>query len=716
MLFRARMTCFLGVFVCLFVASVVTEELTVCLKDTSTDCCLCAAGKPCDSACPGTLNLFVTDRFQYECKDTVAETTTGSDAMTTTSGSVAMTTATNMETTSNHNNADNSTKLSETDHEFRTRQLITVCLIRCPDGYFPVYQNCTKCGPVCRTCLSGPSDCLECKFIYNDSCHADCPEGTHPVGSNCTENKRENDDEKLPLKIIIGASAGGGALVVILIVTVICCCCRRKRCQEISESPGKTTGRKTVMSGILEEKNGSGTTKPKGMGTNGSRVNYENTPKTDKSLSHTIPRQGDVVLRYTKDPTEQVKINTSKQTEPEPVNRDSTYTNAFMISMMKKLGHKNMTPETIEEQLDIEALPEAPRVPPGASKGEAGVPQAKTKISLAKRVSQKFSKKRKPKEKDKEPEDTLGQSYVDMSYQGGEGQSIETVEHQPEEQEDYENALERKPKNKPNTSKAQIGLQNQPKSRTVQTGLQSQPKSGKVQADLKNQSKTSKTQTGLIKSDIGKSQTGSEELEDYENAPAKLIAQSEPSDKKRVDGELEDYENMAKQKLRKTGEKVDEKVKGKTGLKMEDNMQGKALKVEDKAKADDENDLEDYENAKVVKPSSKTKQLMEKFERQKKNEKVVRNIESDDLEDYENTKKLSKKGKIGETQEKFENKQRQSKVNKMVKKTENAEALDSLEDYENMGPLSKKENPEDNSEKHYENMEIVRKTLKKRKA
>lgn len=300
-----------------------------------------------------------------------------------------------------------------------------------------------------------------------------------------------------------------------------------------------------------------------------------------------------------------------------------------------------------------------------------------------------------------------------MSYQGGEGQSIETVENQPEEQEDYENALERKPKYKPNTSKVQTGLQNQPKSRTIQTGPQSQPKSGKVQADLKNQSKTSKIQTGLIKSDIGKSHSGSEELEDYENAPAKLTAQSEPSDKKRVDGELEDYENMAEQKLRKTGEKVDDKVKGKTGLKMEDNMQGKALKV---AKADDENDLEDYENAKVVKPSGKTKQLMEKFERQKKNEKVVRNIESDDLEDYENTKKLSKKGKIGETQEKFENKQKQSKVNEMVKKTENAEALDSLEDYENMGPLSKKENPEDNSEKPYENMEIVRKTLKKRKA
>ena len=235
-----------------FLLQVVTEELTVCLKDTSIDCCLCAAGKPCDSVCPGTLNRFVTDRSQYDCKDTVAETTTGSDAMTTTSGSVAMTTATNMETTSNHNNADNSTKLSETDHEFRTRQLITVCLIRCPDGYFPVYQNCTECGPVCRTCLSGPSDCLECMFIYNDSCHAECPEGTHPVGSNCTENKHGNDDEKLPLKIIIGASAGGGALVVILIVIVICCCCRRKRCQEISESPGKTTGRKTVMSGILE--------------------------------------------------------------------------------------------------------------------------------------------------------------------------------------------------------------------------------------------------------------------------------------------------------------------------------------------------------------------------------------------------------------------------------------------------------------------------------
>lgn len=688
------MTCFLGVFVCLFVASVVTEELTICVSNTSTDCCLCAAGTPCDSACPGLLNKFVASQSQYDCKDTVAETTPGSDAMTTT---------TKMETTSNHHNADNSTKLLETDHEFRTRQLVTVCLSQCPDGYYPVFQNCTKCDPACRTCnQSGPSNCLECKLIYNDTCYADCPKGTHPVGSNCTENidKPEKDDKKLPLEIIIGASAGGGALVVILIVIVICCCCRRKQCREISEPPGKTTGRKTVMSGILEEKNGSGSTKPKGMGTNGSRVNYENTPKTDKTLSDTIPRQGDVVLRYTKDPTEQVKINTSKQTEPEPVNRDSTYANASMISMMKNLDHKNMTPETIEEQLDLEALPEAPRLPPGASKGEAGVPQAKTKRSLAKRFSHKLSKKKKSKEKDKEPEDTFGQSYVDMSYQGGEGHSTETVENQPGEQ----NTPEKKPKNQPKTSR-------------VQTGLQSQPKAGKAQTDLKKQSKTSEIQTGLKKSNTGKLQTGSEELEDYENAPAKLSAQSEPSDKKAEDGELEDYENMAEQKLRKTGQEVEDKLKGKTGLKVEDKTKGKAgMKVEDNAKADDESDLEDYENAKVVKKSGKTKQLMEKLETQKKSQKVVQNAEDDDLEDYENVKQMSKKGKISETLEKFENKQKPSKVKDMVKKTETAEALDSLEDYENMGQLSKKESPEENTEEPYENIEIVRKTLKKRKA
>ena len=46
------------------------------------------------------------------------------------------------------------------------------------------------------------------------------------------------------------------------------------------------------------------------MGVGGSRLNYENTAPIDKDLCNTIPRQGDVVLRYTPDPTESVKANT----------------------------------------------------------------------------------------------------------------------------------------------------------------------------------------------------------------------------------------------------------------------------------------------------------------------------------------------------------------------------------------------------------------------
>ena len=45
------------------------------------------------------------------------------------------------------------------------------------------------------------------------------------------------------------------------------------------------------------------------MGVGGSRLNYENTAPIDKDLCNTIPLQGDVVLRYTPDPTESVKVN-----------------------------------------------------------------------------------------------------------------------------------------------------------------------------------------------------------------------------------------------------------------------------------------------------------------------------------------------------------------------------------------------------------------------
>ena len=40
------------------------------------------------------------------------------------------------------------------------------------------------------------------------------------------------------------------------------------------------------------------------------RRDYENTAAKDGTLKTTIPSQGDVVLRYTRDPTESVKANT----------------------------------------------------------------------------------------------------------------------------------------------------------------------------------------------------------------------------------------------------------------------------------------------------------------------------------------------------------------------------------------------------------------------
>ena len=66
-----------------------------------------------------------------------------------------------------------------------------------------------------------------------------------------------------------------------------------------------------------------------------------------------------------------------------------------MVRMARQMDLRKMTTETINEQLDIEALPMAPKVPAEPSGVQTGPPHPKQKVTMVKRLSQKLIRKKK---------------------------------------------------------------------------------------------------------------------------------------------------------------------------------------------------------------------------------------------------------------------------------------------------------------------------------
>ena len=83
-----------------------------------------------------------------------------------------------------------------------------------------------------------------------------------------------------------------------------------------------------------------------------------------------------------------------KKNQQELPNRDSEYANAAMVRLARNMDVDKMSAENINEHLDLETLPVAPKVPVEPASGETRLPQ-KQKVTLVKRLSSKFTKKKK---------------------------------------------------------------------------------------------------------------------------------------------------------------------------------------------------------------------------------------------------------------------------------------------------------------------------------
>ncbi|KAL3888079.1 hypothetical protein ACJMK2_000461 [Sinanodonta woodiana] len=275
---------------------------------------------------------------------------------------------------------------------------------------------CLKCSEICESCEGSATNCTTCQKDY-----------VLKEEGNCTPAVN-----KQPLAAIIGASVGGGLALIILAVIIVCLVRRRK---------GRNT---TRMSGILQERTEGGV-KPDDDVTNSPSTHpirdnnsthpiYENVERQGE-LVNQIPEQGDIILRYARDPTTIDKKKKLKQTDPS--RSSSYYQNSATIRRQDNIQDVNVVPGEHEELKQL---------------GQAPLPPTAKKTSLKNRVSKKLKKLRgnaPPKAPPISNQETQEEHYLPMGSPESSQDSQEVYEEMEDKlqqnsptlfaQENYEN-------------------------------------------------------------------------------------------------------------------------------------------------------------------------------------------------------------------------------------------------------------------------------------
>ncbi|KAL3888157.1 hypothetical protein ACJMK2_000537 [Sinanodonta woodiana] len=278
---------------------------------------------------------------------------------------------------------------------------------------------CLKCDETCESCEGSATNCTKCQkeYVFNE-------------GGNCS--KIAAAVNKQPLATIIGASVGGGLALIILAVIIVCLVRRRK---------GRNA---TRMSGILQERTEGGV-KPDDDVTNSPSTHpirdnnsthpiYENVERQGE-LVNQIPEQGDIILRYARDPTTIDKKKKPKQTDPS--RSSSYYQNSATIRRQDNIQDVNVVPGEHEELKQL---------------GQAPLPPTAKKTSLKNRVSKKLKKLRgnaPPKAPPISNQETQEEHYLPMGSPESSQDSQEVYEEMEDKlqqnsptlfaQENYEN-------------------------------------------------------------------------------------------------------------------------------------------------------------------------------------------------------------------------------------------------------------------------------------
>ncbi|XP_045180929.2 uncharacterized protein LOC123540183 isoform X2 [Mercenaria mercenaria] len=333
---------------------VLSVEIPICQdsNNTAKSCCPCFQEMMinCNTTCPDEYKSINVTANSVTCKNS-----------TSTTPSVTMTTPVDvtMETENTTLTQENTTKSVLSIAEEYT----IVCWKSCPEHQW--YDNrtmqCLKCNEKCLSCYwPDRNNCTVCSFEFNETCYAKCPKGmvasktkTENDPILCEIKSAETEDKKL--YVIIGAAAGGGVIVIIIVIIVCCCCCHHRRNQNIS---GSTERRAMTRMSVLLETQQTEDAQGRDKKPAGRPRGYENVSNTQPSSTE-IQRQGDNVLRYTKDPTVKEKTKQNEETTDE----ESPYGNIAMVNLAKKTDLTHTKGEKLKEMLELEELEEAPKAP-----------------------------------------------------------------------------------------------------------------------------------------------------------------------------------------------------------------------------------------------------------------------------------------------------------------------------------------------------------------
>lgn len=232
---------------------------------------------------------------------------------------------------------------------------IWVCVSNC-SGHAIQDLSCETCA--CQSCsYEGWNNC-SC-----DYCYELLPAKNTDINSTSTR-KPDNSNNKLVIAASVGGAIGGCVLVGFIIVAIIFCYRHWAR-QSHAQSSG-TVGKNVqdIRTGAVLISNTDKNASQLPSSSSSMPRSYENQTLPGKDFSTKVLQQNDVVLRYTKDPTE----HSTKPNQPQDVG-EKIYENHDSIELTKKITGQDLANATesvlskLLEEVEIVRLGSAPEVP-----------------------------------------------------------------------------------------------------------------------------------------------------------------------------------------------------------------------------------------------------------------------------------------------------------------------------------------------------------------
>ncbi|KAL4218507.1 hypothetical protein ACF0H5_023241 [Mactra antiquata] len=386
----------------IFILGVNSEETASSCDDIDENTAMCCPVNQTSPECP--------DNYQLVSKSVTCSSDSNISTTSSTLLSTLMTSTVSLETsTSVTSDSETSTPSSEVAND-NSSVVCEKCQIN--EHFNNDTRECEKCDSSCLKCDS--QDCTVCYIEHNGTCFSKCPAGTSlsnrksENGSLLCDKIKEESDGELPVGIIAGAT-GCGVVLIVVVIVIIFCCRRHGRCHG-NENGGTSKGnQRTAMSLIIEtNRNTESTVDKEDKKSKPGRKNYENMTTVLPGQNEII-NQADRVTRYTTDPTSEPGRK-GKNNVPVPETDTDPYANSAMVKLARNTDLTSVDSRKLEVMVERQELNELGQAPtaPGLL-----VPTAATKSkkpNLVKRLSQRVSKLKRGKSKDKQPDE-----YVDMS-------------------------------------------------------------------------------------------------------------------------------------------------------------------------------------------------------------------------------------------------------------------------------------------------------------